>query len=140
MVSGKDINSVNSEKFQIFPFSTRNYHIWVTIAKMITRKYSRIFTNSSFIWFTKFCKEINLQGEFVKIREFFLMFFLTLDVFPQKWQFRLENKILKFLGIQPSYGEKSELMWCTVFFVYPNGPKFLNINIYCLIDFSLLVY
>ena len=32
-------------------------------------------------------------------------------------------KILSVLGIQPSYGEKSVLMWYIVIFVYPNGSE-----------------
>ena len=35
----------------------------------------------------------------------------------------LKMKLWNFLGIQPSYGGKSVLMWYTVIFVYPNGSE-----------------
>ena len=42
----------------------------------------------------------NVKGEFVKIKN--LTQVIVFVIFSQNWQFRLEIKILNFLGIQPS--------------------------------------
>ena len=42
----------------------------------------------------------NVKGEFVKIKN--LNQVIIFVIFSQNWQFRLEIKILNFLGIQPS--------------------------------------
>ena len=41
--------------------------------------------------------ENHIQGEFVKILKCTLVIIFV--IFPQKWQFRLKNLVLKFLGL-----------------------------------------
>ena len=47
------MSRVNSEKFQNFHFFSPNCHFRMRSTKIIARVNSRIFTNSSYIWFSK---------------------------------------------------------------------------------------
>ena len=86
---------------------------------MVARVNSQIFTNSSYIWFLKFCMKIAIIGmaifrKIVKIiykanlwksGNSFLLFFVKNDSLVSKM------KVLIFLGIQPKILTRSNWQW-----------------------------
>ena len=56
-----------------------------------------------FAIFLKWSFENHIKGKSVKIQESTSVIIFV--ILPNKWQFRLENKNFKFLGIQPIYDD-----------------------------------